>query len=198
MLVEVLQLVPSIHVVCHHVSVISKPSRGTTDSPDRVTVERKLIRGTEDSGRAGSRRGKFGSNEAFWRRCEKRRIRRKQVRTFQRSRQRLHKLKRAPRRQTGSGAPPKSTQKRSTKTSSRDFLVGTFNAQTLKARWKRIEVAAWYAEHGIDILAIQEHSIRIGTPVQPLQTQHLGYGWTFIHSSADAHGSGGRGCVSLV
>jgi len=110
-----------------------KPSSGATDSPHRETDERKLIQVFEGSGRPRVRRCRFRSHQTYWRRCQRRRLRLKLARTLQRACRRLRTTKQALRRNTGSGAPPKRTQKRSNKTIASDLRVGTFNAPSLKA-----------------------------------------------------------------
>lgn len=100
----------------------------------------------------------------------------------------------------GSGDPTQATlNKRQTEQKphllSKRLCIGTFNARTLKSKWRRLELAAWCSHKGVQILGVQEHCLLFDGKSSEVRSEALGAGWRFFWTSANAKGQGGVGCI---
>lgn len=57
---------------------------------------------------------------------------------------------------------------------SKNIVIGTFNARTLKLKWRRLEFAVWCEYKRVDVLGVQEHSLRFEDTGSEQRTEALG------------------------
>ena len=71
-------------------------------------------------------------------------------------------------------------------------FIGTYNARTLTAKWRRHELVCYSVKNGIEVFAIQEHRIVFKSD-DPIRKEHYGNQWVFLYTTADEKGGGGVG-----
>ena len=84
------------------------------------------------------------------------------------------------------------TQKRIFFNARNSTQIGTYNARTLTAKWRRHELVYFCIERNCEFLAVQEHRI-VFKSEDPIKREVFGNGWIFIYTSADEKGGGGVG-----